>query len=151
VVSPRVSPSLEVSSNNVNFGMNPRGSGLGPRGATGYGADCHGDECILLGACRDAACTANSTFVSQDGHLVLKSDRGSPASHELTTVSPARIISSSSTDDRGLLAIPNHFGNSTKALSNSKSGHFTRVFQFPFFSSLAPDPGLSRIRSRGLR
>jgi hypothetical protein len=38
-------------------------------------ADCHGEGCILLGSCRDAACVQDAVSVSDDGHLVLESAR----------------------------------------------------------------------------
>jgi beta-glucanase (GH16 family) len=44
------------------------------------GADCQGDGCILLGACRDAECLAANAVV-EAGHLTLRSARSSSSTH----------------------------------------------------------------------
>ena len=43
-----------------------------------YGADCRGNGCILLGACRSAACTAKNVYLEAD-KMVLRSDITSSA------------------------------------------------------------------------
>ena len=46
---------------------------MAPRGA-GFGADCEGDDCVLLGSCRSATCTADNVYI-ENGTLVLRSLR----------------------------------------------------------------------------
>jgi beta-glucanase (GH16 family) len=47
-------------------------------------ADCHGEGCILLGSCRDAACTMDSVAV-RGGRLVLTSQRRERLGRNFTT------------------------------------------------------------------
>ena len=47
-------------------------------------ADCHGSTCILLGSCREAACTRDSVSV-RGGRLVLTSQRRRVLGRNLTT------------------------------------------------------------------
>jgi beta-glucanase (GH16 family) len=45
-----------------------------PNAAAGFGADCHGDGCVILGSCRSAMCTADNAYL-ENGTLVLRSQR----------------------------------------------------------------------------
>ena len=53
-------------------------------GESYFGADCLGDDCILLGSCRSAACTAGNVYLD-NGTLVLRSQRQAVEGANYTT------------------------------------------------------------------
>ena len=70
-------PALDATKWNVAVTTDDSGLDL-PR------ADCHGAGCILLGSCRDAACTQDDVTI-RDGRLVLTSQRRGHLGRNFTT------------------------------------------------------------------